>query len=197
MRGEWFEFTPHFKIYLSSNYKPRVSGTDDAIWDRLKLVPFLIRIPEEERRPMEQMLKEFEQELAGICNWAVRGCLDWQRYGMGEPPEVRTATAGYRDEMDVLKDFLAECCVLQAAAKVASQDLYAEYKRWATSTGERVLSQKRFSQWMEHRGAQMGFSKQHTKEGKIWHGVALDLRTTGETRADSMSDVGNEETSCS
>ena len=84
MRGEWFEFTPHFKIYLSSNYKPRVSGTDDAIWDRLKLVPFLIRIPEEERRPMEQILTEFQQELAGICNWAVRGCLDWQRYGMGE-----------------------------------------------------------------------------------------------------------------
>jgi P4 family phage/plasmid primase-like protien len=196
MRGEWFEFTPHFKIYLSSNYKPRVSGTDDAIWDRLKLVPFLIRIPEEERRPMEQMLKEFEQELAGICNWAVRGCLDWQRYGMGEPPEVRMATADYRDEMDVLQDFLSECCVLNSTASVASQHLYAEYKRWSTNAGERILPQKRFSQWMEHRGTQMGFKKQHTKEGKIWHGIALDLKTTSETKADSESDVGNEEASC-
>jgi P4 family phage/plasmid primase-like protien len=195
MRGEWFEFTPHFKIYLSSNYKPRVSGTDDAIWDRLKLVPFLIRIPEEERRPMEQILTEFQQELAGICNWAVRGCLDWQRYGMGEPPEVRIATAGYRDEMDVLQDFLAECCVLDASAKVASQDLYAEYKRWATDAGERTLSQKRFSQWLEHRGVQMGFSKQHTSHGKIWNGIALDLRTSLQMSSDPAFGVRNDESS--
>jgi P4 family phage/plasmid primase-like protien len=195
MRGEWFEFTPRFKIYLSSNYKPRVSGTDDAIWDRLKLVPFLVRIPEEERRPMDQILGEFQQELSGICNWAVRGCLDWQRYGLGEPPEVRIATAGYRDEMDVLQDFLAECCTLDPCARVASQELYTEYKRWATDAGERALSQKRFSQWMEHRGVQMGFNKQHTKHGKIWYGIALDLRTTSETNDIAESDVGNEEAS--
>ena len=142
---------------------------------------------------MDQILNEFQQELSGICNWAVRGCLDWQRYGMGEPPEVRIATAGYRDEMDILQDFLSECCVLQAAAKVASQDLYAEYKRWATDAGERVLSQKRFSQWMEHRGAQMGFKKQHTKHGKVWYGIALDLRTKEETNDEAESSIGNEE----
>ena len=175
MRGEWFEFTPHFKIYLSTNYRPRVSGTDDAIWDRLRLVPFLIRIPEEERRPMETMLAEFQEELTGILNWAVRGCLDWQRYGLGEPPEVRIATTEYRDEMDVLGDFLAECCVVHPDAKAASRYMYAEYRRWATDAGERVLPQKRFSQCMEHRGSQAGFRKQHTNQGKTWVGLGLAL----------------------
>src|SRR5690606_15535961 len=92
MRGEWFEFAPTFKIFLSTNYKPRIVGNDDAIWDRLRLVPFLIRIPEEERRPMDVMLDEFEEELPGILQWAVEGCLGWQRDGLGEPPEVRMAT---------------------------------------------------------------------------------------------------------
>jgi putative DNA primase/helicase len=173
MRGEWFEFTPHFKIFLSTNYRPRISGTDDAIWDRLRLVPFLIRIPEEERQPMEQMLAEFRAELPGILNWAIRGCLDWQRNGLGEPPEVRMATADFRDEMDTLGDFLSDCCVLRREARVASQLLYDEYKRWATEAGERVLSHKRFSQWMEHRGQQSGFHKQHTREGKVWQGLSL------------------------
>jgi P4 family phage/plasmid primase-like protien len=173
MRGEWFEFTPHFKIFLSTNYRPRIVGTDDAIWDRLRLVPFLIRIPEEERRPMDQMLAEFQAELPGILNWGLAGCLHWQRHGLGEPPEVRMATADYRDDMDTLGDFLAECCVLNREARVPSRDLYDAYKAWATDAGERPLSHKRFSLWMEHRGSEAGFRKQHTREGKVWQGLAL------------------------
>jgi putative DNA primase/helicase len=94
---------------------------------------------------------------------------------MGEPPEVRIATTEYRDEMDVLGDFLAECCVVHPDARAASQYMYAEYRRWATDAGERVLPQKRFSQWMEHRGSQVGFRKQHTNQGKTWVGLGLAL----------------------
>jgi putative DNA primase/helicase len=184
MRGEWFEFAPTFKIFLSTNYKPRIVGNDDAIWDRLRLVPFLIRIPEEERRPMDVMLEEFEEELPGILQWAVEGCLGWQRDGLGEPPEVRMATADYRDEQDTLGEFLAECCTLHRDARVSSHDLYDQYKRWATGAGERVLSHKRFSQWMEHRGAQHGFQKQHTRGGKMWLGVGLAYSFAGATEDD-------------
>ncbi|MEX1096750.1 MAG: phage/plasmid primase, P4 family [Planctomycetales bacterium] len=179
MRGEWFEFSPNFKIFLSTNHKPRVAGNDDAIWDRLRLVPFLTRIPEEERQPMDRMLAGFEAELPGILNWAVQGCLDWQRRGLGEPPEVRMATADYRDEMDVLGEFLSECCLLRREARVSSHELYDEYKRWAIDVGERVLSQKRFSLGMEHRGKQLGFRKQHTRDGKSWIGVGLAFATAG------------------
>jgi putative DNA primase/helicase len=173
MRGEWFEFTPHFKIFLSTNYRPRISGTDDAIWDRLRLVPFVIRIPEDERRPMDQMLREFEAELPGILNWAIAGSLDWQRHGLGEPPEVRVATADYRDEMDTLGEFLSDCCVLNREARTSSRDLYDAYRQWATDSGERVMPQRRFSVWMENRGKQAGFAKVHTRDGKCWQGIAL------------------------
>lgn len=173
MRGEWFEFSPTFKIFLSTNHKPRVMSNDDAIWDRLRLVPFLIRIPEEERRPMEEMLRDFQEEMPGILNWALQGCLEWRRHGLGEPPEVRIATADYRCEQDTLGEFLAECCVLQRDAQVSSHALYDEYRRWATEAGERVLPHKRFSQAIEHRGTQHGIQKQHTRQGKIWTGLAL------------------------
>jgi putative DNA primase/helicase len=173
MRGEWFEFTPHFKIFLSTNYRPRISGTDDAIWDRLRLVPFLIRIPEEERRPMDEMLAEFKAELPGILNWAIQGGLDWQQYGLGEPPEVRVATADYRQEMDTLGEFLSECCLLKRDHRVSNHDLYETYRTWVSDAGERPLSQKRFSQGLEHRGRELGFEKRHTREGKVWQGLAL------------------------
>jgi putative DNA primase/helicase len=173
LRAEWFEFVPRFKIFLATNHKPRIGGTDDAIWDRLRLVPFLVRIPEEERRPMEQMLREFEAELAGILAWAVSGCLEWQRDGLGVPPGVREATAEYRDEMDVIGAFLAECCRIEPGARASSHDLYEEYKRWAAEAGERVWSHKRFAQGMEQRGSRDGFRKQHTRDGRVWFGIAL------------------------
>ena len=133
---------------------------------------------------MEVMLAEFQKELPGMCTWAVQGCLDWQRFGIGEPSEIRVATAGYRDEMDVLGDFLSECCVLQPDAKVSSHQIYAEYRRWATDAGEQVIAQKRFSQSLEHRGSQMGFRKQHTNVGKIWTGLKLDTAVVAKDEVD-------------
>ncbi len=64
--AEWFEFIPHFKIFLSTNYRPRISGTDDAIWDRLRLVPFLIRIPETHTDVTLQLLAQIEKEIAKL-----------------------------------------------------------------------------------------------------------------------------------
>ncbi len=72
---------------------------------------------------MDQMLREFSDELPGILSWAIAGCRDWQRHGLGEPPEVRIARADYRDEMDTLGEFLAGCCVLRPDARVSSHDL--------------------------------------------------------------------------
>ena len=84
MRAEWFEFTPHFKIFLSTNHKPRIIGRDDAIWDRIRLVPFEVRISDNERRPMDELLAEFRAELPGILAWAVKGCMEWQRERIGD-----------------------------------------------------------------------------------------------------------------
>jgi putative DNA primase/helicase len=46
--GEFFSFRSEFKIWLATNHKPDVRGTDKAIWDRLPVVPFSVRIPDEE-----------------------------------------------------------------------------------------------------------------------------------------------------
>jgi P4 family phage/plasmid primase-like protien len=82
MRGEFFKFKPAFKLWLATNHKPTIRGTDPAIWDRIRLVPFEVRIPDAEQdRELPAKLRE---ELPGIMAWAVRGCLDWQRNGLGD-----------------------------------------------------------------------------------------------------------------
>jgi putative DNA primase/helicase len=74
--------------------------------------------------------------------WAVRGCLDWQRQGLGTPDEVRTATEGYRAEMDTLAAFIDDRCVLHEGATVTAKALYDAYRQWCEETGEHVMAQK-------------------------------------------------------
>jgi len=71
---EYFEFSPQFKLFLVANHKPVIIGTDEAIWRRIRLIPFTVTIPPEERD--KQLLEKLQRELPGILAWAVRGCLD-------------------------------------------------------------------------------------------------------------------------
>jgi len=181
MRGEWFEFTPQFKIFLSTNHKPRIAGRDDAIWDRIRLVPFNVRIPDAEQRPMEELLAAFREEMPGILAWAVRGCLEWRRGGLGSPSGVVEATAAYRDEMDVLGDFIAACCRVEPTASVTGRELYDAYRQWADQAGERPMSRCMFSLRMAERGQTEGFTKKRDRSGRGWAGIALACGVGAET----------------
>ncbi|MCX6022166.1 MAG: phage/plasmid primase, P4 family [Chloroflexi bacterium] len=105
-----FLFKPQFKLFLASNHKPRITGTDEGIWSRIRTVPFTVTIPAEERD--RNLSDKLEAEADGILRWAVEGCLEWQIHGLGEPDEVREATANYRAEMDVPGGFFSDCCVV-------------------------------------------------------------------------------------
>jgi putative DNA primase/helicase len=74
---EYFEFKPQFKVWMATNHKPVIKDTDNAIWRRVRLIPFGVTIPEEERDP--HLVETLRGEYAGILNWAIRGCLEWQR----------------------------------------------------------------------------------------------------------------------
>ncbi len=153
MRGEWFTFVPEFKIWLHTNYKPEIRGTDAAIWDRIRLVPFVVRIPDGQLRPRRVVDEELKEEWQGILGWAVQGCLDWQQNGLGMPEQVKAGTAAYREESDPLKDFLADACEVAAAARVAFPELHQAYMNWSKAGGERYpMGRKQFAQALKDRG---------------------------------------------
>jgi len=167
MRAEWFDFKPECKLWLSTNHKPVVRGTDRAIWDRLKLVPFDVRIPENEQD--RKLLSKLKEELPGILAWAVRGCLEWQKEGLGVPEEVRNATGAYQSEMDVLAGFMADCCVQTANAQASATSLYLSYKRWCDDNGEKWTNQRVFGSSL----AERGFEKRRSGAtgSYVWYGI--------------------------
>ena len=164
---EYFEFTPEFKLWLSGNSKPVIHGTDYAIWRRIRLIPFGVTIPEEQRDP--NLLTKLEAELSGILNWAVVGCQEWQEAGLCPPASVVVATQEYRQESDTVGQFIAERCVVGKDKQAASGELYSTYKSWCEDGGERHLSQRRFgTQLTEH-----GFASMRTDRFRIRCGIGL------------------------
>ena len=49
MHENFWEFSPTHKLALVTNHKPKVTGTDHAIWRRLRLIPFEVTIPDAEQ----------------------------------------------------------------------------------------------------------------------------------------------------
>ena len=144
---EWFDFIPSYKLFFETNHKPKVNPDDQAVWDRVRLIPFNVRISEEERVRKEELMDRFRKEYPGILAWMVKGCLLWQKEGLGIPVEVREATEEYRKEQDYLSDFIKENCQLGAKKTILVDHLYHIFRRWMEHTeidtpSERVFTMK-------------------------------------------------------
>jgi len=177
MRAEWFDFKPTHKLWLSTNHKPEIRGTDSAIWRRIRLIPWAVAIPSAEQD--RKLAEKLRGELAGVLAWAVEGCLEWRRQGLRAPEEVRQATREYRAEMDVLAAFLGDCCRRDEEEMAFAGELWDAWKRWCEETGERPESQKRFGGRLSERGF---LNDRDSRTGrKVWFG--LSLRPDWEARA--------------
>jgi putative DNA primase/helicase len=167
MREDFWEFPKTFKIFMPVNHKPTIQGTDHGIWRRIKLIPFGVTIPRAEQDP--RLPEKLRDELPGILAWLVRGCLRWQREGLGEPAVVTAATNTYKDEMDTLAAFLSDRCVIEAGAEEGATALFNAYKAWCADANETAGTQKVFGGKLGERG----FEKQRKEHGMVYFGIRL------------------------
>jgi putative DNA primase/helicase len=170
---EHFEFTPAFKVWLACNHKPRISGDDNGIWRRIRLVPFRVTIP-----PAQQdqgLLEKLRLELPGILNWAIAGALAWQEVGLCPPESVTAATQAYRAESDAIGEWLQERCSVRPDASIQAKVLYDDYATFIGDRGGKALSMRRWAQRMADRG----FEKD---EGRLVYYLGVTLCDVRESR---------------
>lgn len=165
--GNEFEFEPEFKIWMATNHKPIIRGTDDGIWRRLKMIPFQYQIPD---KKVDKNLKhKLRKELPAILNWAVEGALKWQKDGLKNPRVVEEANKEYRTEMDVTELFVQECCDVDESYSIQAKVLYQTYKDWAKENGQYEMSNTKFGKEMGNK-----FGK-HKTNGQIkYFGLMLN-----------------------
>jgi putative DNA primase/helicase len=141
MRENFWEFEPSHKLWMTGNHKPRVAGSDPAIWERIHLIEFKQQFLADDPRTDPALRDRLESELSGILNWAVFGCLEWQRGGLCPPEGVKSATRKYREEEDTLGVFIAECCELGNDLEQTTTALHTAFKEWGGTMSVRELAQ--------------------------------------------------------
>ncbi len=162
-----FTFKPYFKLFMATNHKPNIRGTDEGIWRRVRLIPFEVQIA----NPDKQMAEKLKAELPGILAWAVEGTRLWLHDGgLQDPPEVLAATTAYRAEMDELADFLGECTLEGEDLRCSYAAMKQAYFRWCEGSKLRPLKPKELERQLEQRGYRRGKGSGNVA---VWLGVGL------------------------
>lgn len=175
MRQDFFEFLPQFKLVIAGNHKPGLRTVDEAMRRRFNLVPFTVTIPEEERDV--KLGEKLASEWPGILQWAIDGCLSWQRNGLSSPAIVKNATETYFAAEDTLGQWVEECCVTGRRYWTSGKALFESWCGWRERNGERPESQKRFSQNLDARG----FAPEPRGHAKTRGFAGIGLRTDADT----------------
>lgn len=178
---DYFQFTPTHKLLLATNHKPKINSTDHGTWRRLAMIPFNAKFwnPDEGEtgpdhlKQDRQLVEKLHNELPGILAWMVRGATAYLRDGLRRPSVVLAATKDYRDDEDMLSQFLAECTVTSHTDYVSKSDFYSAFEEWMKAQGikhpwgERTLGKKMVT---------MGFSKDDRAGNggpRVWKGLRL------------------------
>ena len=150
-----FEFRPDFTIWIRGNHKPRFSGTDTAMLDRLRLVPFTVAVPPGRRDPRLQE-KIIQQELPGVLNWVLAGVREVRDAATIEtPPEVAQATGDYAREMDLIGSWLDEAGEFGDDKKCTTAEAYPRFQRWCKERGVHPWSATAWGRAMGERFARV------------------------------------------
>jgi putative DNA primase/helicase len=153
--GHAFEFDPQFKLFIDANHKPVIRGSDPAIWNRIRLVPFAVSIPKAEQD--RGLLAKLRVEAPGILSWAVQGCLEWQREGfLGTPAAITEAVESYREEMDIVAQFIADCCAVDPGLEAEAGELYLHFQQWCDQRREQPNSSTAFAKRLGDKGYEAG-----------------------------------------
>lgn len=168
MRQDFFEFQRTHKHVVAGNHRPAIRVVDPAIRRRVQLVPFEARFDGD--RADRDMPRKLMAEGAAILQWAIQGCLEWQRIGLAPPETIEAASRDYMDAQDTLGAWLEEKCeTTDPDARTRSSALHMSFSEWKEARGERPLSMVRFSGQLEQR-----FPKKKGADGcMVFVGIAI------------------------
>lgn len=164
-----FTFTPSCKLIVTANNRPRLDDSSEAVWRRMRLVPWEVKIAAHER--IQGYDRILLQEAPGILKWIVDGWWLYADEGLEAPKAVLAATDTYKTDSDLLQQFTNDRCDLGPDLWCRFSDLLTSFHSWAIENG---LSPRRYSRsWLKE---ELGHHRHRTEthDGNLSvEGIAL------------------------
>ena len=172
MRQDPITFLPSHTLIMMTNFLPKVSGDDPAVWRRILVVPFDVVIPPAERDVrLSGKLREPDVS-AAVLAWMYRGLQDYMEQGLNPPAIVQGRTAAYRAESDVTGRFIGEALTADPMARTPFKDIWEAYVMWfrgEAGKDDQPLSKRELGMELGKRGFMSGKS-----DGRmVYRGVAV------------------------
>lgn len=145
MHKDFIEFKPSHSLLMVTNNLPRVKSVNDyAVWERLRVVPFEVQIPREQRDP--DLPNRLAAEADVILLWALEGLRAYKaphaddatrQRGLDDPQIIRDRVAQYRQDEDPIRTFLAERCTEDKGQRTLLADFANAYNMGRSLTDHR------------------------------------------------------------
>lgn len=149
LNRDYFKFRPAFKLTLSGNYRPSITGTDEGIWRRVVLVPWPVKV----ETPDLHLLDKLRGETSGILNRLLDGLRDYlDQGGLSVPETVSQATAEYREDSDPLGRFLEACVAGEIGSRVQATAMHRMFIAWARANSASEWSARGLAMALKERG---------------------------------------------
>jgi putative DNA primase/helicase len=159
-------------LFMHVNHRPEIGDTGHAMWRRVRLIPWTIRIPAHEKD--RRLPYKLGQELSGILNWALAGYRLYVEEGLEPPAAVQEATDEYRKDMDKLGQFIDDTCVTgQPDLHVTKRRLYDSYSVWCGNNGVFPVQERKFSEKMYEKDFEDKVKKVAGTATKVWVSIGL------------------------
>ena len=136
------EVFPMFMLTFITNKLPKLKYSDKATWNRIRVIPFEatfvepgepcpVTLQEQLKQKRFPMDKEFSKKIPGIVSAFAWYLLKWRQTVSVrvEPEKVREATAIYRRQNDIYRQFMEEC-IIEDDSVLTITELYAQFKEW-------------------------------------------------------------------
>ena len=137
------EVFPMFTLTFICNKLPKLKYSDKATWNRIRVIPFeSVFVPPGEQCPetFDEQLREkrfpmdrdFKVKIPGMVQAFAWYLLEWrQKITVRiEPEKVKEATAIYRKQNDIYRQFVEEQIVDGVDTFLTLVEMYAQFREW-------------------------------------------------------------------
>jgi putative DNA primase/helicase len=170
------EFVPTWLAVMPTNHKPIIKGDDHGIWRRIVPIPFLQQFSGASQDTNREA--KLSAEMSGILTWIVQGALEYRRSGLAIPGSVSEARKSYRESMDLLAEWLEQCCDIGPNRREKVSALWTSWEMFARARGNLryISSAIALSRRLESR-----FPPYKDGDGQRWRwGLTLKTETIGD-----------------
>ena len=157
-----FEFIPHFKLLTMCNDLPNITADDNGTWRRVHVTPFESTFTDNKEKidesrniyAMDKTIKDvkFEYWAVPFMGMLMREWVQYDKFGIDDiiPAKVKDATKNYRNENNVLGQFIELCVespnIVEKNVTISPtefEDIFYHFKNWCQQSTHKPPDKKK------------------------------------------------------